>query len=577
MSDNQRIIPINIEEQMKSAYIDYSMSVIVSRALPDVRDGLKPVHRRVLFSMSELGLTAGKAHKKSARIVGECFVAGTLVSTPKGLIPIEQLEIGQKVYTQDNIRAITELYEMPKQPLLEIKTRSGRKNICTRGQMFKVLTPDAQLVWKKAKELKIGDYLVQRSVYPALQTYQQLNDIELNEEIAYLIGFFLADGWVDRDKERGYNRLAFATNNIEVLEKIQAIIKNQFKIDTTIHSKTSIFYLKINDSVLNKKLIQSFGLENKYAKNIQVPNWLYQSKESVIFSFVSGFIDGDGSVHKTRNSINMSSISKIFLEDIQVLLFSFGIHSKFYQANKIKTHNWNGTLVKGNHLACALEIESASYHRLAEKLNLCNHNKKERLHKEHRLVPDQTSKIPFLGQKVFAQFSEKHLGGGWYENSEGIKVRSGIKYPNGTKIRYSKDLNNEVDIYYSNISSLGILQKLELINSDYFAIIQNWKEKNVSFVEITEINETEPNITYDIQVEQDHEFIANGMLVHNCLGKYHPHGDTSVYDAMVRMAQDWSLRYPLVDGQGNFGSMEGDSAAAMRYTEARLRRISDEI
>lgn len=71
MADNQRIIPINIEEEMKSAYIDYSMSVIVARALPDVRDGLKPVHRRVLFGMDELGLGFGKAHKKSARIVGE--------------------------------------------------------------------------------------------------------------------------------------------------------------------------------------------------------------------------------------------------------------------------------------------------------------------------------------------------------------------------------------------------------------------------------------------------------------------------------------------------------------------------
>jgi DNA gyrase subunit A len=71
MSSDQRIIPVNIEEQMKSAYIDYSMSVIVSRALPDVRDGLKPVHRRVLYGMSELGLGFGKAHKKSARIVGE--------------------------------------------------------------------------------------------------------------------------------------------------------------------------------------------------------------------------------------------------------------------------------------------------------------------------------------------------------------------------------------------------------------------------------------------------------------------------------------------------------------------------
>ena len=66
-----RIIPINIEDEMKSAYIDYSMSVIVSRALPDVRDGLKPVHRRVLFGMSELGMTATKPHKKSARVVGE--------------------------------------------------------------------------------------------------------------------------------------------------------------------------------------------------------------------------------------------------------------------------------------------------------------------------------------------------------------------------------------------------------------------------------------------------------------------------------------------------------------------------
>lgn len=71
MSGDQRIVPINIEDEMKSAYIDYSMSVIVSRALPDVRDGLKPVHRRVLYGMSELGLTFNKAHKKSARIVGE--------------------------------------------------------------------------------------------------------------------------------------------------------------------------------------------------------------------------------------------------------------------------------------------------------------------------------------------------------------------------------------------------------------------------------------------------------------------------------------------------------------------------
>jgi DNA gyrase subunit A len=71
-------------------------------------------------------------------------------------------------------------------------------------------------------------------------------------------------------------------------------------------------------------------------------------------------------------------------------------------------------------------------------------------------------------------------------------------------------------------------------------------------------------------------FKKSARIVGEVLGKYHPHGDTSVYDAMVRMAQEWSLRYPLVDGQGNFGSVDGDSPAAMRYTEARLTRIAEE-
>jgi len=69
----------------------------------------------------------------------------------------------------------------------------------------------------------------------------------------------------------------------------------------------------------------------------------------------------------------------------------------------------------------------------------------------------------------------------------------------------------------------------------------------------------------------------SARIVGEVLGKYHPHGDTSVYDAMVRMAQDWSLRYMLVDGQGNFGSIDGDSPAAMRYTEARMRKISEDM
>ncbi|MBQ5372160.1 MAG: DNA gyrase subunit A [Rikenellaceae bacterium] len=88
-------------------------------------------------------------------------------------------------------------------------------------------------------------------------------------------------------------------------------------------------------------------------------------------------------------------------------------------------------------------------------------------------------------------------------------------------------------------------------------------------------------ILYDMSNElnlySDKPHRKSARIVGDVLGKFHPHGDSSVYDAMVRMAQEWSMRYPLVDGQGNFGSMDGDSAAAMRYTEARMRKIADEV
>ena len=88
-------------------------------------------------------------------------------------------------------------------------------------------------------------------------------------------------------------------------------------------------------------------------------------------------------------------------------------------------------------------------------------------------------------------------------------------------------------------------------------------------------------ILYDMSAElnlySDKPTRKSARIVGDVLGKFHPHGDSSVYDAMVRMGQDWSMRYPLVEGQGNFGSMDGDSPAAMRYTEARMQKITDEV
>ena len=81
---------------------------------------------------------------------------------------------------------------------------------------------------------------------------------------------------------------------------------------------------------------------------------------------------------------------------------------------------------------------------------------------------------------------------------------------------------------------------------------------------------------HEMGIRANSSYKKSARIVGEVLGKYHPHGDSSVYAAMVRMAQDFSMRYPLVDGQGNFGSVDGDPPAAMRYTEARLARVAEQ-
>src|SRR3954467_2521964 len=92
-----RVIDNPITTEVEDSYLEYAYSVIHSRALPDARDGLKPVHRRILYSMNEQGYRPTHAYVKSARVVGDCFVRGALVSTPSGLRPIDTIGVGDEV------------------------------------------------------------------------------------------------------------------------------------------------------------------------------------------------------------------------------------------------------------------------------------------------------------------------------------------------------------------------------------------------------------------------------------------------------------------------------------------------
>jgi len=236
---NEKVVPVYIEDEMKDSYINYAMSVIVGRALPDVRDGLKPVHRRILYAMKDLHLEHSKPYKKSARIVGECFVKDTLVLTDKGLMAIQDVSENDRVYTQTGLRRVTRLYEMPPRKLLKLEIANGSCNIVTPSQKFKILNKNFGFEWKEARQLKKDDYIVLKSHYPEIKKQIRLrkhypaNPEFLNEDIAYLLGIFMAEGSISFNKmRRNTRRIAICCNSREIIDKVADILMKEFNYNS---------------------------------------------------------------------------------------------------------------------------------------------------------------------------------------------------------------------------------------------------------------------------------------------------------------------------------------------------------
>lgn len=145
-----------IGEFTADAMKTYGSYVVEERAVPDYRDGLKPVHRALLWSLAGLGLRPDKGYKKSARTVGDCFVAGTLVDTDNGKIAIEDLKVGDRVLNDQGKFEVEELFEMPPKPLVRV-TVGNREVECTETQVFFVQLDDGTIVERFAKDLKPGD------------------------------------------------------------------------------------------------------------------------------------------------------------------------------------------------------------------------------------------------------------------------------------------------------------------------------------------------------------------------------------------------------------------------------------
>ncbi|MDQ3404587.1 MAG: DNA topoisomerase 4 subunit A [Actinomycetota bacterium] len=161
-----------VKTEIEDSYLEYAYSVIHSRALPDARDGLKPVHRRILFSMNEQGYRPTHAYVKSSRVVGDCFVRGAQVSTPDGPRAIEDIEVDDKVLDGDGVPVpVVEVYRNPVSDLVLITWVSGQRMLVTPAQRFRTVdgqwTEARDLVGHETTRMSTADAVLVESVEPA--------------------------------------------------------------------------------------------------------------------------------------------------------------------------------------------------------------------------------------------------------------------------------------------------------------------------------------------------------------------------------------------------------------------------
>lgn len=550
-----------VRTEIEDSYLEYAYSVIHSRALPDARDGLKPVHRRILFSMHEQGHRPTTAYVKSSRVVGDCFVRGALVSTLTGLRPIEDIQVGQRILDgHGNAVPVVEVYENPKSELVRVTWTNGHTMLVTPGQRFRTVADDYTIEWTDARDL-----MGKRTIAFGRERQPQLA-ADCDDAYPYVLGLLVAEGFpVDRGRLVD-RRVRIHMCDVEPLDVAHGwAIANGLNVSRGKREATKPTYrdqhivtfarheglLEAASPLSDQKCVPLHVLSHR-------SNWV---------PFLAGFFDGDGYVRRKNREIVLVSTSELLIRQIYSMLADMGIHG----------HHWSregagqskpllGLSISGQEaatLATALLRWSKIGHKRAGLRRLAEIS--------HEYGGEQGyDRLPC--REIMAAFSDAHVGGGWFRDTDGTEFRISLTGPSGAPVRYGRDRHGtplaDRSFSLSRAESDGWIAKLRRIGSslaDPLATLAGY-----SFVEVESVEAVESDTTYDVQVgTAEHTFMVEGFTVHNCMGKYHPHGDVAIYDAMVRLAQDFSMNAPLIDGHGNFGSPD-DGPAASRYTEARM-------
>ena len=563
---------INIEDEMRRSYLDYAMSVIIGRALPDVRDGLKPVHRRVLWAMHELGNTYNKAYKKSARVVGDCFVKGTLVHTESGLKPIEEIDTGERVIMPNGyISEVTAAFHNPPARVVNVHLSNGARITVTPGQLFRVLKDDLSIAWERAEDLK-GKRVLAAS--PRALGFTDSHQSEERTTAACVAGLLVAEGYLT-DRGRS-TRVGVQMVDSEPLAIVASYCTQQ-GIKTYAHTRApQQAHHQTQHGLRFSNLSNALEICQDMSAHKRVPSWILADRR-LYAAFIAGFTDGDGHirVHERKREVLLVSTSEMLLKQVQTMLADSGIHG-FLSGEDFSTRAYGENFAPRFSLCFTGDNASRFCAFVSDHIHISRKREAAlRFATWMRRAPNtETECVP--ARAILDELTKHHLGDGWFVDKHGAKFRAGIKYATGAKIRDSSDLRDKM-ISYRQIEEWNIIAKLERMGSPLAAQLKRLMQI-YSVLHCEEVEEAGEAETFDLQIaDQSHEFLVMGCAVHNCIGKYHPHGDTAVYDTIVRLAQDFSMRYPLIDGQGNFGSVDGDAAAAMRYTEVRMSRLTIEV
>ena len=539
--DRGRVEPRELEQEMRSSFLDYAMSVIVSRALPDVRDGLKPVHRRVLYGMHEAGLQPNRPYKKSAATVGDvmgkyhphgdsaiydtlvrmaqpfslryplvdgqgnfgsidddppaamryCVAADTRVETPNGTIRIGDLISDARPESDNPVdfdvhdrlgRPVhaSMLFHSGKHATLRLRTREGYELTGTHNHPVLCLVDMVGvplLLWKRLDEIAAGDRVLLARMDRDNEGW--LGDQERRE--ALLLGAFVAEGWFS-DRRGGFNNLDRDYFNLVLDAYDRVVVGARYVSSRTIASGSLLHELDVQnlDAVRESVLAPLIGVRSE---GKVVPEHVWRAGVAYKRVFLQALFEGDGSsslLPRNTIQISYSTYSEQLAKDVQLLLLEFGVVGKLcrYAKGEVKVVITN----RRDARRFLLDVGFLGA-------------KQKKLERELAQIPRQSTALSHDHVPYVAEYLRKDAGSKWVD-------KDWLRRHNVDRVERWEQGGAAI---MGRIASEEVRTVVEpLVSGDYY------------YAQVASVEDAGVQPVYSLRVDtSDHSFLTNGFVSHN--------------------------------------------------------------